>query len=168
MTRRPILLLAFATALFVARPAHAILEFTLGGSGAIAQDLDSHQGTLDGSAGIFLLPGIELGARQTVNYVDSDSLGTSWNGSTRGFLDFQLKLGPVAPFVGANFGYLYGDGVPDTAIAGPEGGLKLYFGENAFLFGRVEYQVFFDKGDPRIDAITDGQLVYSLGIGFRL
>jgi hypothetical protein len=171
MKRWLALLIAVAAPVLVSSPALAgigpSLEFTFAGSGTIAQDLDSHQGTLEGSAGLFILPNIEVGARQSINYVDSQTFGTVWNGSTRGFVDWQLTLGPVAPFIGANLGGIYGDGVPETGIAGPEGGLKLYFSKDAFLFARVEYQILFDKGDPNVDVVDDGQLVYAMGIGFR-
>jgi hypothetical protein len=32
---------------------------------------------------------------------------------------------PVAPYIGGNIGYLYGSGIDDAGIAGPEIGLKL-------------------------------------------
>jgi|SRR5829696_7823074 len=68
----------------------------------------------------------------------------------------------------ASLGYVYGDLVNDRFIAGPEAGLKLYFHENhdVFIFGRIEYQFFFEDSDNADDTFEDGQFVYSIGVGF--
>jgi hypothetical protein len=36
-----------------------------------------------------------------------------------------------------------------------------------FIFGRIEYQFFFENSDQADDAFEDGQFVYSIGVGFR-
>ena len=71
------------------------------------------------------------------------------------------------PFVGANIGYVYGDGVNDTGEAAPEAGVKYFVNSTTFIYGQIEYQFFFDSSDDVDDAFDDGQFVYSLGIGFR-
>jgi hypothetical protein len=71
------------------------------------------------------------------------------------------------PYVGANIGYVYGDGVHDTFEAGPEGGVKFFVNSTTFIKLGVEYEFFFDKGDDTSNAFSDGQFIYSLGIGFR-
>ncbi|HEV7300857.1 MAG TPA: hypothetical protein VGN72_15935 [Tepidisphaeraceae bacterium] len=146
------------------------LEFTLAGNGSSDNDVETGSFNGEASLGIFLGPSFELGVRQTVGYSDVGA-GTNVNASTRGFLDYQLNLGRFAPFIGVNFGYVYGDTVSDTFAAGPEAGVKFYLGEtnDVFVFGRVEYQYFFDE-DEELDEIFDGdgQLLYTLGIGIRL
>lgn len=145
-------------------------EFTLAGTGFSDKDFDTTVLGVDLSLGYFLGP-FELGARQTINWeeTDSDVVDDLWSGSTRGFLDLQFDFGPVSPFIGVNFGYLYGDLVDDTFIAGPEGGIKLYVGDDrdTFIFARVEYQFFFEDSDEAETAFDDGQFVYTFGVGFR-
>jgi hypothetical protein len=142
-------------------------EFTLAGTGTSNKDFDSNSVGVDGSLGYFLGP-IELGVRQSVNYVSTDA-DDAVNASTRAFVDLEFEIGPFAPFIGANIGYVYGDLVKDQFIAGPEAGLKLYFHENhdVFIYGRIEYQFFFEDSDQADDAFEDGQFVYAIGVGFR-
>jgi hypothetical protein len=160
---------------FAAVPAQAVdtiseggFEFTLAGQGSSNEDVDA--GSFSGEASIAALlgPNFSIGARQNITYNDANA-GTVLNGSTRVFTDFQFNLGRVAPFVGANFGYVYGDTVNETFAIGPEAGLKIYLGETSdvFLFGRVEYQFFFDEGDAVGDVFEDGQLLYTIGLGLR-
>jgi hypothetical protein len=143
-------------------------EFTLAGVGNSNNDVDAGTASLEVSAGLFIGPMFEVGLRQSVGYAD-DNAGTEVNAASRGFADLQFNLGRVAPFVGANVGYIYGEGVSDTWAGGPEAGLKVYLGSESdvFVYGRVEYQFFFDKGDEIDDVIDDGQFIYSLGIGLR-
>jgi hypothetical protein len=145
-------------------------EFTLAGTGFSDSDFDSTVLGVDLSLGYFLGP-FEIGARQTINWeeTDSDVIDDIWNGSTRGFLDLQFDIGSVSPFIGVMFGYVYGDLVNDQFIAGPEAGVKLHVGDDqdTFIFGRVEYQFFFEDEDEAEDAFEDGQFVYTLGVGFR-
>ncbi|MGB7157483.1 MAG: hypothetical protein WBD40_05420 [Tepidisphaeraceae bacterium] len=145
-------------------------EFTLAGAGSSDKDFDATQFSGDLGLGFHLGP-IVLGARQTVTYTDSPSAAVDdfWSGSTRAFADLEIALGPVAPFIGANIGYIYGDLVKDQFIAGPEAGVKIYVGDDrdTFIFFRIEYQFFFEDSDQAEDAFEDGQFVYALGVGFR-
>jgi len=114
---------------------------------------------------------IVLGVRQSITYNESPSAFTEdfWSGSTRVFADLEIALGPVAPFIGANIGYVYGDLIDDQFIAGPEAGIKIYVGDDrdTFIFVRAEYQFFFEDSDEVEDVFEDGQWVYALGVGFR-
>jgi hypothetical protein len=145
-------------------------ELTLAGAGSSDNDFDSTQFSGDVGLGFVLGP-VVAGARQTVTYNESpfEEVEDFWSGSTRGFLDLQLKIGPVAPFVGGMGGYVYGDLIDDQFIAGPEAGLKLYVGddEDTFIFFRAEYQFFFEDSDEAEDAFEDGQWVFALGVGVR-
>jgi len=142
-------------------------EFTLAGTGSSDKDFETNTIGADASLGYFLGP-FELGVRQSINYGSTPN-ADAFNGSTRAFADFEFEIGSFAPFIGANIGYVYGDLVKDQFIAGPEAGLKIYFHENhdVFIFGRIEYQFFFEDSDQADDAFEDGQFVYTLGVGFR-
>ena len=142
-------------------------EFTLAGTGFSDKDFDNTTLGFDLGLGRYLGP-VELGVRQSITYTATDAADV-WSGSTRLFADLEFKFGGFAPFIGANIGYVYGDFVDDQFIAGPEAGIKLYVGDDhdTFIFGRVEYQFFFEDSDDAEDAFDDGQFVYTIGVGFR-
>jgi hypothetical protein len=145
-------------------------ELTLSGQGSNGPDFDGTQWSVDGQLGYFLTKGIELGLRQTVSYTDigvTAGGGSAWSGATRVTLDYNFDLGRIVPYVGANIGFVYGDGVHDTWEAGPEGGVKFFVNSTTFIKVGVEYEFFFDSGDDASDAFSDGQFIYGLGIGFR-
>jgi len=141
-------------------------EFTLGGQGASDSDFDVGSGGVQGSFGWLLSDHMQLSVRQTFNF--SDFGDSAWGGSTRGAFDFLFPLGSVRPFVGANFGWVYGDDtVKETLAAGPEAGIKWWVTEDAFIFGQMEYQFFFEDVSDADDAFDDGSFVYSLGLGIH-
>jgi len=84
-----------------------------------------------------------------------------------GTLKDVFDLEAWQPFVGGNFGYVYGDAVNDTFEAAPEAGVKYFVNSTTFIFAMVEYQFFFDSGDDIDNAFSDGQFLWSLGLGFR-
>jgi len=144
-------------------------EVTLSGSGANGNDFDGVVAGANGSIGYFMTDNLELSLRQSLQYTDIGNAGggSALNGSTRVALDFHFDLEALQPFVGGNFGYVYGDAVNDTFEAAPEGGVKWFVNSTTFIFAMVEYQFFFDSADNADNAFQDGQFVYTLGIGFR-
>jgi hypothetical protein len=148
-------------------------ELTLSGSAAHGPDLNGVNASANVSVGYYF-GNLELVGRQSLSYTDvgitSSGKGSSLNASTVAALDLHFPLGDHGewvPYIGANIGYIYGDGVHDTWEAGPEAGLKYYVNSNTFVFVSVEYEFFFDKDSEFSDAFSDGQFVYGLGIGFR-
>jgi len=142
-------------------------ELTLGGTGANGPDFDGVTAGVNGSLGYFLADQFEISLRQNLTYSDLGP-GSSWDGSTRVALDFHFDLGAVQPFVGGNLGYVYGDNVRDSWEAAPEAGVKVFLNSTTFVMFLAEYQFFFDKGDSLDNAFSDGQFVYTLGLGVRL
>jgi hypothetical protein len=142
-------------------------ELTLGGSGANGPDLDGVSFGVNGSVGYFFTDQLELSLRQVIGYTDVN-VESSWNGSSRVALDFHFDLGRWQPFVGGNIGYVYGESVNDTWEAAPEAGVKYFMNSTTFVFLMAEYQFFFDSGDDISDSFSDGQFVYTLGLGVRL
>ncbi len=65
------------------------------------------------------------------------------------------------PYIGANFGYSYGEGVSDAWRLGPEVGLKYFVNETTYLYGNMSYE--FDLND----GFDNGGFVYGVGIGFK-
>ena len=144
-------------------------ELTLSGQGSNGPDFDGTQWGVNGSIGYFLSKELELSVRQTVNYSDitGPGGGSAWAGSPRVAVAYPLDLGRWQPYVGANVGYVYGDGVTDSWLAAPEAGIKFFVNSTTFIFAQVEYQFFFDQADEADNAFEDGQFLWSLGIGFR-
>ena len=141
-------------------------EITLSGSASNGPDFDGVFIGANGSLGYFITDNLELSIRQSLTYTDV-GVGSALNGATRVAADFHFDLEALQPFVGANFGYVYGDAVNDTFEAAPEAGIKYFVNSTTFIFAMVEYQFFFDSGDNIDNAFSDGQFLWSLGLGFR-
>ena len=173
MFRKGLILAALAAAFFPAIAKadfqQGALELTPGGNALGGKDFDGFSAGVNASLGYFATDQFEIGVRQSINYTD---VGTAPNagqlsGSTRVFGDFHFDLGQWQPYIGANIGYVYGDATADTWEAAPEGGVKYFLNSTTFVFAQVEYQFFFDEADAVDDAFSDGQFVYSLGIGVK-
>ena len=141
-------------------------ELTLSGSASNGPDFDGVFIGANGSLGYFITDNLVLSIRQSLTYTDV-GVGSALNGSTRVAADFHFDLEALQPFVGGNFGYVYGDAVNDTFEAAPEAGIKYFVNSTTFIFAMAEYQFFFDSGDEVDNSFSDGQFVYTLGIGFR-
>lgn len=139
----------------------------LQGSGSSDNDVDNTTLSIEASVGYFLSDGFELGVRQGIGYADVQGGSDLWRGSTRGYLDYNFNLQRWRPFLGVNLGYLYGDQVNESWIAGPQGGLKYFLTPEAFFQALVEYNFTFEDADQAEDAFSDGRFVYSLGFGIR-
>jgi hypothetical protein len=171
--RKTFFALAIAAA-FVATPAFAQegvgpdggdYELQLGGSGSNDNDFTQSEFTLDGTLGYYLDRNWLVSVKQDVSY--SDLSGANWAASTRVGAAYHFDLGEVRPFLGADLGYIYGDAVSDEWIASGNGGLKWYVKPETFIFGRAEYQWFFDSGSDADNNFDDGRFVYTAGIGFN-
>ena len=141
-------------------------EVTLAGTAFSSGDFDGVTIAVNGSLGYFITDNLELSIRQSLGYTDIN-VDAGTNGSTRIALDFHFDLEAWQPFVGGNFGYVYGDFVSDTFEAAPEIGVKWFVNSTTFILAMVEYQFFFDAADDAGDAFDDGQFVWTLGVGFR-
>lgn len=140
-------------------------ELTLGGSGASAHDFSGGRADFSGSLGYYFTPNWAVAFRQGIGF--SDFGESNWSGSTRAALDYHFDLNRMRPFVGVNFGGIYGDGVTDTFAAGLEAGLKYYVREKTFILGMLEWQWLFKDARSADNAFDDGQFVYTLAIGFN-
>jgi hypothetical protein len=142
-------------------------SLSLSGNGSNGPDFDGTQFGVNANIGYFLSKELEIGVRQTIAYSDiTGGDGSAWSGSTRVAVDYHFDMGRWQPYVGANVGYVYGD-VNDSFLAGPEAGVKFFVNSTTFINLGVEYQFFFDNDSDASDAFSDGQFLYSLGIGFR-
>ena len=143
-------------------------EVTAGGAGSNDEDFEAGGGQLAGSVGYFLTDDLQLVGRQNLAFFEpGPGAPDVWNGSTRAALDLHLTDGPLVPFIGANFGWVYGDTVQETMAAAPEVGLKWYVRPDAFLQAIGEYQFFFKDTDQLDTAVENGNFVYGFAIGLR-
>ncbi len=147
-----------------AGPEEGQREFALSGTGTSDKDFDSNSIGFSGDLGWYTAPNIVLGIRQSVGYADPDKGDDFWNGSTRGYANYQFGTQNARPFIGASLGGVYGDGVSETGFAGLELGLKYYVLDTTYVLTRAEYQFFFDSGN---DTFDDGAWSYVIGIGFN-
>ncbi|CAM2966251.1 outer membrane beta-barrel protein [Rariglobus hedericola] len=141
-------------------------EFTLGGSGASNKDLDNSLGGVNFSLGHYLTDSLELSVRQSGNY-SNGSGDAEFDGSTFGALDYHFGTGRLRPFVGVNFGAIYGENTSDTWAAGLEAGLKFYVLPKTFLFALVNYAWTFENADGAQDNFDDGAVLWNAGVGFN-
>jgi hypothetical protein len=142
-------------------------ELTLTGNGASNNDFDAN--SFGGSVGIgyFFTDNLEAAVRQNLTWTDAEDIDDIWTGATRVAADWHFDLDRWQPFIGATFGYIYGDLVDETFVAGPEAGVKWFANSTTFIYGMVAYDFFFEDSDDADDAFDDGQYLYSLGIGFK-
>lgn len=139
--------------------------FTLSGSGASDKDFVDNGFSAEGSLGYLTTDNWSLGVRQQVAFNDNPGGDNDWNASTSLFTDYFFEAGRWAPFIGASIGYLYGDGVDEQFVAGPEGGVLFWVNSTTFIQGLVQYQFLFEDADEAEDAFDDGRFLYSLGLG---
>lgn len=140
---------------------------SLGGSGASDNEFADNIFSFEGSLGYFFTDNFEGEIRQGLSYNNTIGDDNRWSAATRAVLDYHFDMGRWWPFVGASLGYIYGDAVSDTWVAGPEAGVRYFVNETTFILGLVEYEFFFDNADEADDAFDDGRFVYTLAIGFR-
>ena len=141
--------------------------FTLTGSGSSDNEFDNSNLGAGISFGHFYSDVVAGEIRQSVNFYDVPGNNNQWNGSTRVALDYYLGSGKFSPFVGANTGYVYGDQVSDTWVAGPEAGFRSFLNETTYVYLMAEYQFFFNDSSEVNDAFNDGRFEYSVGLGLK-
>lgn len=143
-------------------------EFTLGGGGTSDKDFANTAASANFSIGYFLTDRIEVALRQGLSYASAEDDGDAFAGQTRAAFDYHFKVSQkFYPYVGVNFGGIYGDAVVDSFAAGLEAGLKYYVLPKTFLFGHFEWAWSFEDTDEFDDAFEDGAFIYALGVGFN-
>jgi len=140
---------------------------SLSGSGVSDNELDNTAFSIEGAYSYFFSDNVEGAIRQGFAFSDMPGSDDDWSASTRVALDYNWDMGNWWPLLGVNLGYVYGDAVDDTFVAGPEAGLRYFVNSTTFILGMVEYQFFFDDSDDADDAFDDGRFVFTLGMGVR-
>ena len=141
-------------------------ELIVGGSGGADRSFDNSFGGASVSYGYFVNNSLSGILRQSVNYAKPEDAGSQWAGATRFAVDQHFLQGPLRPFLGANVGRIYGEGVRDSWVAGLEGGMKYYVQPRTFLHATAEYGWLFQRA-RNFDRFDSGQWNWSLGVGFN-
>lgn len=141
-------------------------EFTLSGSGSSDNDFDTTNLEFDIGYGYFFDENWEGIIRQNIRVVDQPG-NNAYNGATRLGIDYNFDLQNLRPFLGGTIGYMYGDGVKESFIAGPEGGLKIFLNNSTFVIAAVGYDFIFENANKAKDAFSDGFFNYRLGLGYK-
>lgn len=167
LLKTSLLALALSPALAMAVPVTGDQEITLSGAGTSDKDFDSTILSLQGSWGQWLSESSLWGVRQTVSARDNEGESTQFDGSTRVFYDYHFGSGNFKPFVGLSLGGIYGEGVDESFMGGPEIGMKYWVQDKTFITAMAEYQFLFKSGSDAQDRYKDGALFYSVGIGYN-
>lgn len=163
----PLVLLSVSALTWADTPAEGAKEFSLSGAGSSDKEFDNNAFALDATYGHYLSSVSAVGFRQSVSVTDSEGSNSDWNGSTRLFYDYHFGQEKLRPFLGANIGYIYGESVDETFIAGPELGLKYYVLPSTFIVAQIEYQFLFDSANDADSRFDDGAFAYGVGVGFN-
>lgn len=145
-------------------------EFSIAGTGSSDNNFDRGNFGVVADYGWYLQDNMVAGVRQSINYasIEGENIRNDyWNGSTRGYLDYQFGTDRARPFVGASLGGIYGDGVNNSIFAGLETGLKYYVLPSTYILARVEYQWFFDRAGDANDTFSDGAFAHTVGLGYN-
>ena len=115
----------------------------------------SHLAGLNLGLDYAVLPFLSLGVEQA-GFYHFDTPDDGFGGRSAGSVDFLMGDQNFQPHVGANIGYLYGDGFEDDGFAGPEIGFQ------AGLFNmKVAYDIPFNRD------LDEGIINTTIGVGFR-
>lgn len=142
-------------------------SFSLSGTGASDDSFDSNAFGVSGELGWYQSDHLLWGVRQSLNGSVGEDVSDAWNGATRGFVNMHFGTGDARPYVGANIGGLYGDGVNETGTAGVEAGVRWFVRDKTFIGFGAEYAFLFSDGDEIDDNFDDGAFFYTLGVGFN-
>lgn len=164
----PLISLSLFSAVSLAdAPMQGTREFSVSGAGSSDKEFDNNTFAMEASYGKYLSSAAAVGVRQSISVVDSQEGDTDWNGATRVFYDYHFRQQNMRPFVGAHIGYVYGDSVEESFIAGPEAGFKYYVLPSTFVVAQIEYQFLFEEANDANDRYDDGAFAYSVGMGFN-
>jgi hypothetical protein len=135
-------------------------EATLSGAGLSDDEFKESNIGVSGSLGYYYSKNVLFTLKQGLF---SNDTGDSTLINARSIFQtaYQWDLDKWQPYVGLNVGAIYGAGIHDDAIFGPEVGLKYFVNESTFVYGNIAYEVPFDE------CCKDGVVPYALGIGFN-
>jgi hypothetical protein len=149
-----------------AAPRQGASELQVSGGLFHADGSDVGDLNLDLSYGVYLSPGWQIGFRQALNYQFVEDASDAWLATTAPFVNYHFRVTDIiVPYLGAFVGAAWNDR-DVTGIVGPQGGIKFFVHEQAFLNLGYRYEWFWDKFRRIEDNSDDGNHVFNIGIGF--
>ena len=134
-------------------------EGTLTGTGQSDNEFDRSNFGVTGSVGHYFTKNFILTFKQGLQY-GSKGDANLVNGRSVFQAAYQWDLARWQPYLGMNIGAVYGAGIKDDGVIGPEGGIKYFVNESTFLFGSIAYEARIGH------CCNDGTIPYALGVGF--
>ena len=148
-----------------AAPGAGASELQAAGGFFHAEGSDSGSLNADLSYGYYLTPGWQVGFRQAVNYNFIDDRRDFWIATSSPFINYNFRLTEViVPYLGAFIGLVWNDR-DTTGTAGPQGGVKFFVHDRAFLNLGYRYEFFFNRIKAIEDNASRGNHVFNIGIG---
>jgi len=136
-------------------------------SGGFFHTQGSKSGSLnaDLSYGYYLTPGWQLGLRQGINSTFIDDHRDFWVATTVPFLNYNFRVTDIiVPYLGGFIGLVWNDR-DATGTVGPQGGIKFFVHDRAFLNLGYRYEFFFDRIKEIDNNASHGNHVFNIGIG---
>ena len=110
--------------------------------------------------GYLATPNLELNLSQA-GFHSLDGNDDGWGGRSTAGIDLRANYGALHPYIGANLGGIYGKGVQDGPLVGPEIGLKYDISDSTYFHVQTGYDYGFRN--PWDKGIVQG----GLGLGVR-
>jgi hypothetical protein len=130
------------------------------------QGSDTGSLNVDLSYGYYLTPGWQLGFRQAINSTFVDNGRDFWLATTTPFINYNFRLtNIIVPYLGGFIGLAWNDR-DTTGTVGPQGGVKFFVHDNAFLNLGYRYEIFFSRINTIDNNSSRGNHVANIGVGF--
>ena len=109
--------------------------------------------------------GTLAGFRQALNYNFVEDHRDFWLATTTPFLNYNIRVTDIiVPCVGGYLGLVWNDR-DATGTVGPQGGVKLFVHDTAFVNLGYRYEIYFDQLKAVDNNASDGNHVFNIGVG---
>jgi hypothetical protein len=155
----------FGEGTVVAAPTEGASEAQVSAGFFHSEGSDSGNLNVDLSYGYYFTPGWQLGIRQALVYNFIDDERDFWQASTAPFINYNFRVTDIiVPYLGGFIGLVWNDR-DVTGTIGPQGGIKFFVHDRAFLNLGYRYEFLFNKINAIDDNASRGNHVFNLGIG---
>jgi hypothetical protein len=149
----------------VAAPTEGASEAQVSAGFFHSEGSDSGNLNVDLSYGYYFTPGWQLGIRQALVYNFIDDERDFWQASTAPFINYNFRVTDIiVPYLGGFIGLVWNDR-DVTGTIGPQGGIKFFVHDRAFLNLGYRYEFLFNKINAIDDNASRGNHVFNLGVG---
>jgi hypothetical protein len=160
-----VVVLGMGNGYVAAAPGDGASEVQLGAGFNHREGTDISELNADLSYGYYLTPGWQIGFRQALEYDFVDDGRDFWLATTTPFINYHFRLTEIiVPYLGAFIGLAWNDR-DTTGVVGPQGGIKFFVHNNAFLNLGYRYEIFFDRIRAIDNNSSRGNHVLNLGVG---